>query len=193
MKIVITLLLCLASVLPTGARSSVSGTEASEYGPFLQLSPEAPLVHSSSRFEFPLDIGCFHRALTRQYDQVGEDVSVTYYGCGSVTLTLYVYPEGRNTLEQEFEARQAEITSTRNGAKLVGTSRIQLTTHDHPALSAAFLFDSIFEGKIQPHNSELVLAKYNTRFVKYRFTYPASLENSAAPAIKAFKHQFQWP
>jgi len=162
-------------------------------GPFTQSSPQAPFVHRFSDFSFPSEVGCFHRDASYQYDVWGQDVSVVYFCSDSVMLTLYVYPAGSRSLEKEFAALQKEVMTASSGRELLATSGATLTQKSIPALSASYAYTGLFARKSQPLLSELLVGRLGSNFVVYRFTYPASVKESAVPAIAAFEHDYQWP
>jgi hypothetical protein len=163
-------------------------------GTFTQLSPQAPLVHQSSGFSFPAQIGSFQREEATQYDRAGEDISVGYNNYTvPIVATVYVYPTNARSLATEFAARQAEVSQYHPATQLLGTSDVTVTPKHIAALSASYSFEDIFAGTSQLLLSELLVAQSGKRFVEYRFTYPASARAAALSEIARFEREFVWP
>lgn len=161
---------------------------------FTNASPLVPVVHQKSGFSFPVRVAGFQRGKTRQYDTVGEDVSVGYGNdVTNVYATVFVYPTHGRTLDVEFAARQAEVKQVNANAQLVAASKVKVTPKQIEALFAIYSFVGNMGETSQPLGSELVVAQSGEHFVEYRFTYPIAAQPAAIKEIGDFEREFVWP
>lgn len=184
----ISIIVCTAA-FAVGSQGSPSATRV-----FVQATPGAPLVHVSSGFSFPSQIGSFQREQATQYDAAGEDISVGYNNRAiPIAATVYVYPARARPLAEEFASRQAEVMHGHMGAQLLSTATITVTPRQSSALAAVYAFQGQFAGKTQLLRSELLVARLGERFVEYRFTFPDSRQISARTEVDSFERMFDWP
>jgi hypothetical protein len=185
--------LILITVCSAAFAAGSQGSPAAA-GAFTQATPSAPLVHSSSGFSFPSQIGSFQRERATQYDSAGEDISVGYNNPAiPIAATVYVYPARARPLAEEFASRQAEVMHGHIGAQLLSTATAAVTPRQSSALAAAYTFRGLFAGKTQLLRSELLVAQQGERFVEYRFTYPDTEQTSARTEVDSFERTFSWP
>lgn len=156
---------------------------------------EAPgeLIHADSGFAFPARLGSFARFQGHQYDDSGRDISVGYNGDIPSTVTVYVYPADGIDLDAALTTQSASVLAAYPGARVTGRRTVQVTPEEIPAVSVSFAFSAAFLGKEQPLHSELVLARFGDRFVKYRITYPETIADIAGEDSGKFLHYFAWP
>ena len=188
-RIVLVVFLSIAALAASTTMSTASQV-------FLQRSADGALVHSSSGFVFPIEVGSFLRDRVTQYDQAGDDVSVGYNNVSvdsPVAATVYVYPARGGSLTGEFANRQSEVTQFHPDAKLVATSSVVIAPSQVTAMVASYAFTDVFAGVSQPLRSELLVAQFGEKFVEYRFTYPAAVEQACHNAVNAFEQKFAWP
>ncbi len=163
---------------------------------FTQRSADGALLHSRSGFVFPTKVRGFQRERPVQYDQAGEDVSVGYnlvkQNC-AVAATVYVYPKRGASLAGEFANRQKEVARAHAGAQLLNTSSVVVTPDRVPAMAASYAYVDVFGGVSRLLRSELLVAEAGARFVEYRFTYPAALEQACHSEVDAFAQTYAWP
>ncbi len=179
--------LCLCCVVVVGCQSAAPPQV------FNQTSLDAPLVHVSSAFEFPLQVGDFRRQRPMQYDPAGEDISLSYASRAPVVATIYVYPTQGRSIAELFATRQKEIAQTQPGAHLLTTQNVLVTPKQVSVASASFSFDAGSGGRLELLRSELLIGQCGDRFVEYRFSYPAALEERALAEIARFSRLFEWP
>ncbi|HEX8372591.1 MAG TPA: hypothetical protein VF585_07415 [Chthoniobacterales bacterium] len=167
---------------------------ACQTGPTAFVAGSTPdqLIHRASGFSFPPHVGAFARVDATQYDTTGQDVSVGYNSGVLIAATVYVYPAGGRSLETEFASRRAEILASHSGASAIGQRTITVTPRRISARVASFSYAGIFARTRQQLGSELVLALHGDKFVKYRFTYPASHADRASAEINQFTRSFSW-
>src|SRR5262249_16740246 len=104
-----------------------------------------------------------------------------------------VYPTGGMSLEQELSRREAEIMGAHRGAQFASRGSATVSQRRARALSAIYTFQDKFAGATRPLRSVLFVAKNGSRFVEYRFTYPASEEPMAGKGVSQFTRNFEWP
>jgi hypothetical protein len=161
--------------------------------PFEAGALPGELIHGDSGFHFPARVGSFARFTGHQYDAQGRDVSVGYNGDIPSVVTVYVFPAGSEDLESALVAQSADVLNAYPGAQVVERRSVQVSPADVNAELVSFAFSAVFQGKEQPLRSELVLARYGERFIKYRITYPAAIADLAAEDSGKFLQHFAWP
>ena len=115
-------------------------------------------------------------------------------GLPPIVATLYVYPAGGRTLEQELARRQAELTHVHPGARLLSRGSMSVSPRGVRALSAEYTFADRFAGTVQPLRSLLFGSPRTARaFVEYRFSYPAPTPQVSAPLVQKLAQDFAWP
>lgn len=156
-------------------------------------------THEQSGMTFPLAVGDFRRILVERYDQDGLDLSAgydLYLRQQKIAATVYVYPapplvsigsppgtvaSTRAFLaKSEFEARKHEVLQPRPGARLIEDTEISVPIGGTVRVGrmATFEYEDQFAGRRQSLRSHLCMFNYvgGTWALKYRITYPASLE-----------------
>lgn len=156
-------------------------------------------THEQSGMTFPLAVGDFRRILVERYDQDGLDLSAgydLYLRQQKIAATVYVYPapplvsigsppgtvaSTRAFLaKSEFEARKREVLQPRPGARLIEDTEISVPIGGTVRVGrmATFEYEDQFAGRRQSLRSHLCMFNYvgGTWALKYRITYPASLE-----------------
>jgi hypothetical protein len=152
------------------------------------------LLHAASGFLFPAQIGEFRRIITKQYDQVGRDISVSYnHDRTEIAATIYVYPVHGKRLEEEFQFRQNEVVSQHPGAKVTAHGPASVSPARIPALMAELVYTDIFRGRPQKLRSRLIVAQQGDWSAEYRITYPASGGKRAAAQADYLVASFGWP
>jgi outer membrane lipoprotein-sorting protein len=172
-----------------------------------KVSVSGPYRHKLTGFIYPEAIADFTRKTVVQYDDDGMDVSATYLGSlpsGKVVASIYVYPitsmapdihpayvDAEDTCRQVFEgskksalqlyanpfvretgATPARFGSTQSGYRVIFDADKR---YDIPA-------DDVFTDADGPLTSELYLYCAIDKYwhVKYRFTYPRSVDARTA-------------
>ena len=152
------------------------------------------IIHIASGFAFPNKIGEFQRVMTRQYDTVGQGVSVGYeVDRPRIAATIYVYPSSGRLLETEFVVRENQIVAQHQDTKLVDRGTGFVSPKKIPALVANYEYTDNFAGKIQPLRSRLLVARRGDWNIEYRFTYAASEGASGAALVDFLQNGFGWP
>lgn len=152
------------------------------------------IVHTASGFTFPNKIGEFQRVMTRQYDAVGQGVSVGYeVDRPRIAATIYVYPSSGRLLETEFVVRENQIVAQHQDTKLVDRGTGFVSPKKAPALIANYEYTDNFAGKVQPLRSRLLVARRGDWNIEYRFTYAASEGASGAALVDFLQNGFGWP
>jgi hypothetical protein len=152
------------------------------------------IVHIASGFAFPNKIGEFQRVMTRQYDTVGQGVSVGYeVDRPRIAATIYVYPSSGRLLETEFVVRENQIVAQHQDTKLVDRGTGFVSPKKIPALVANYEYTDNFAGKVQPLRSRLLVARRGDWNIEYRFTYAASEGASGAALVDFLQNGFGWP
>jgi hypothetical protein len=152
------------------------------------------IVHIASGFTFPNKIGEFQRVMTRQYDAVGQGVSVGYeVDRPRIAATIYVYPSSGRLLETEFVVRENQIVAQHQDTKLVDRGTGFVSPKKAPALIANYEYTDNFAGKVQPLRSRLLVARRGDWNIEYRFTYAASEGASGAALVDFLQNGFGWP
>lgn len=161
---------------------------------------EGAYTHERSGMTFPLAVGDFRRSLVQRYDQDGLDLSAGYdlylRQEKKIAVTVYVYPapplvsigsppgtvaSARTFLaKSEFEARKREVLQSRPGARLIEDTEISVPIGGTLRVGrmATFEYEDQFAGQRQSLRSHLCMLNFvgGTWAIKYRITYPASLE-----------------
>lgn len=160
---------------------------------------EGAYTHERSGMTFPLAVGDFRRSLVQRYDQDGLDLSAgydLYLTQQKIAVTVYVYPapplvsigsppgtvaSARTFLaKSEFEARKREVLQSRSGARLTEDTEISVPIGGtfRVGRMATFEYQDQFAGQRQSPRSHLCMFNFvgGTWALKYRITYPASLE-----------------
>lgn len=161
--------------------------------PFVVGMQPGELIHRDSGFHFPARIGSFARFTGYQYDAEGRDISVGYNGDIPSVVTVYVFPAGDEDLETALVQQSADVLIAYPGAQVTGRRKVQVTPEGIEAEAVSFSFSTMFHGTRQPVHSELVLARYGDRFVKYRITYPQEIADIAGEDSDKFLRHFDWP
>jgi hypothetical protein len=152
------------------------------------------IVHIASGFAFPNKIGEFQRVMTRQYDAVGQGVSVGYeVDRPRIAATIYVYPSSGRLLETEFVVRENQIVAQHQDTKLVDRGTGFVSPKKTPALIANYEYTDNFAGKVQPLRSRLLVARRGDWNIEYRFTYAASEGARGAALVDFLQNGFGWP
>jgi hypothetical protein len=152
------------------------------------------IIHIASGFAFPNKIGEFQRVMTRQYDAVGQGVSVGYeVDRPRIAATIYVYPSSGRLLETEFVVRENQIVAQHQDTKLVDRGTGFVNLKKTPALVANYEYTDNFAGKVQPLRSRLLVARRGDWNIEYRFTYAASEAASGAALVDFLQNGFGWP
>lgn len=155
---------------------------------------DGALVHRYSRFSFPARLGRFQRVMPLQYDATGRDVSVGYnLGFPPTVVTIYVYPVGGATLEQEFARLQREVTGMHANPRLVDRGTTTVSPAKIRVLSAEYTYTERFAGRVQPVRSTLLVARRGGLFVEYRISYPAESAPVAGKPARQLTQDFAWP
>ncbi len=160
---------------------------------------EGAYTHERSGMTFPLAVGDFRRSLVQRYDQDGLDLSAgydLYLTQQKIAVTVYVYPapplvsigsppgtvaSARTFLaKSEFEARKREVLQSRPGARLIEDTEISVPIGGTLRVGrmTTFEYEDQFAGQRQSLRSHLCMFNFvgGTWALKYRITYPASLE-----------------
>src|SRR5580700_10948464 len=162
-------------------------------GPFA-VTLDGNITHIASGFAFPNKIGEFQRVMTRQYDAVGQGVSVGYeVDRPRIAATIYVYPSSGRLLETEFVVRENQIVAQHQDTKLVDRGTGFVSPKKIPALVANYEYTDNFAGKVQPLRSRLLVARRGDWNIEYRFTYAASEGASGAALVDFLQSGFVWP
>ena len=174
---------------------------------------EDAYTHERSGMTFPLSVGDFRRNLVQRYDQDGLDLSAgydLYLRQQKIAVTVYVYPapplisigsppgtvvSARTFLaKSEFEARKREVLQSRPGARLIEDTEISVPIGGTVRVGrmATFEYEDQFAGRRQPLRSHLCMFNYvgGAWALKYRITYPASLE--VTREIDTLLHGVPW-
>ena len=176
------------------------------------IAVEGSYVHPVSGMTFPVAVGEFRRVNLIRYDAAGADVSVGYNlggPTGGVVATVYVYPAsslGAIDAKQdaaparvalcgnEFQGRKAEIFRYHRGVRVVDEKDVPITFAGTSMTGrmAAFAYDDVFGGRLQPLQSELYIFCYvgDAWTIAYRFTAPREFD--ATRAIAAFMLNLSW-
>jgi hypothetical protein len=165
-------------------------------GGFAGGSDGSDLVARSTGFRFPARVGLFVRGDNQQYDEPGQDLSVTYRAGVLIVATVYDYPTGGKTLDMEFMDRKDEIKSVHKDARLLRDEQVTI----HPGRKsrrgrkAVFVLQPGFAyHSEQPYQSDLLIFQRKDRFVAYRFSYPATHRERAEIEITKFIDALAWP
>ena len=113
---------------------------------------QAAYVHTQSGFIFPDKLGDFTRHKLTVYDAAGRDVSAGYDIIGNISVTIYVYPVGKQVearikgpqglVDWHVKAVEDEIVKHHQGAVLKSEAPSQLVagTDSLPGRIALFRF-----------------------------------------------------
>jgi len=175
-------------ILSAAGQAAMKGDSAFVEG------PNGSIMHRESGFVFPAHIGNFHRRSEDKFDAMGHDVSVSYFCSPTpIVATLYVYPTGGLSLDQEFQRRQSEVEQAHPGAKLMSRGATTVSPKRVRALTAEYQFSGNFGGSDQALHSVLIVAQRGPRFIEYRMTFPSSERTAAAAQAAKLSQQFAWP
>jgi hypothetical protein len=97
-------------------------------------------------------------------------------------------------LARQFEVEKAEVLRYHAGAT-VGPAWTPPPTRNHetaPGYAAKFHYQEEFAYRRQEVESLLYLFEHDGWFVKYRITYPSSVQARANPAALDFVSSFLW-
>ncbi len=196
MRYPVTLLavLTLTGLIVSSAPPAVSAAD------IVQPRTDQVYVHTPSQFVFPPTVAGFARVNVRQYDRVGNDISVGYnFASQGFVMTVYVYPMPQrppnNTLDGHFGACKAEVCSQHEGTYLVSEDACQISCggQSHDGKHATFLYTDDFAGQRQALGSQLFLFTHGRWFVMYRVSCPVVKQALSKPAIGEFMKKLSWP
>ena len=173
----------------------VTTVDGATANPLIQpKNADGSLVHRYSKFSFPARLGRFHRVMPLQYDASGHDVSVGYnLNFPPVVVTIYVYPAGKISLEQEETRLQQEITGMHANAQLVAHGTTTVSPRRVRALSAEYTYTERFAGTVQPLRSTLLVARSGPLFIKYHISHTAESALVAGKLSRQLVQDFAWP
>jgi len=176
------------------------------------IAAEGGYVHPASGMTFPVAVGEFRRVNLIRYDAAGSDVIAGYNSVeptSGVAATVYVYPAsslGRIDAKQdlaparaalcgnEFQGRKAEIFRYHRGVHVVDEKDVPITFAGTSMTGrmAAFAYEDVFGGRLQPLQSEIYIFCYvgEAWTLAYRFTAPRDFD--ASRAIAAFMLNLPW-
>jgi hypothetical protein len=86
-------------------------------------------------FVFPAG-GYFVRTGARQYDALGQDLSVKYQAAQLIVADVYEYPARVKTLAAEFADRKDEVRGWHADARLLRESAVTIHPGNKPAPDA---------------------------------------------------------
>jgi len=176
--------------------SSALPSQAAEPPPSFSVGslPTSAWSHLPSGFVFREKIAGFQRGEAIQYDATGTDVSVAYdFFDPRIVATVYVYPTGGLTLDQELARRQREITTKYPAAQLVSTDKVGATPKNSEVLRATYAIPKMFPGMDEPMHSILLVGQQGKFFIEYRISFPVSGGETAEAAARSFYGEFAWP
>ncbi len=165
-------------------------------GGFAGGSGGGDLVTRSTGFRFPARVGLFVRDDSQQYDEAGQDLSVTYQAGVLIVATVYEYPTGGKMLETEFADRKDEVKSVHKDARLLRDEEVTIRPgrKSRRGRKAVFVLQPGFAyHSEQPYQSDLLIFQRKGRFVVYRFSYPAAHRERAEIEITKFIDALSWP
>jgi hypothetical protein len=152
------------------------------------LEAHSPFTHPSG-FEMPVRRGPFERVELLQYDEAGVNLSAGYNAVVGdpavpVLATLYVYPRGRQDLDQHFEQVLGDVARHHDGVRPEFRRSIILAER-HPGRYAFFGYAEPWGGLTQeiPLRSYVVLYAWGDFWVKWRVTTPAPISDERMRAI----------
>ena len=189
-------LLSLATALVLSSCATAPPAPPPGPGGFTGGSDGSDLVIRSTGFRFPARLGVFVRGDTQQYDEAGQDLSVTYEAGVLIVATIYEYPTGGKTVWTEFADRKDEIKSVHKDARLLHEGEV--TIHPgHKARRGSKAVFAISQGYHYqfpgPYRSDLLVFGRGNRFIEYRFSYPAAHRERAEIEIAKFIDALAWP
>lgn len=160
-------------------------------------SPSGEFTHTGSGMTFPETVGVFVRGDIDEYDNSGEDISVSYVSRRDLfSATVYVYPanavtpNGSPPDEQHFAAVKAEIEDAfPEATMLVDDARVTLP--NSVGRKTTYRFEAEFAGANRLVLSDAYLFGFEEWFIKYRFTYPESSADAASGNIKELMEFFE--
>lgn len=130
---------------------------------------------------FPARTGAFERGGITQFDEHGNDVGVQYVlrtGESRTTVTVFVYLRGTQTItDSAFTEEMASVAAAARGAFSEMTMGVEhpLPTGWSPSADRGRLLR--FRDRETRRVSLVVLLSRGSWFVRYRATYPLSLED----------------
>jgi hypothetical protein len=159
-------------------------------------SIDGDLVFRATGFRFPTRVGSFARVGSRQYDAMGEDVSVKYQAGAVIVADVYEYPSHGKTLATEFADRKDEVRVEHSDARLLreGTAKIRPGGETHVGRRAVFAVSTNYRYNFPPpYQSELLVFQRGDRFIEYRFTYSAAHSERSEMEVRRFLDSLRWP
>ena len=182
-----------------------------------ELDVTGPYTQPPSGMVFPDSVAGFQRTGIVSYNSERTDESVDYLletPAKKIAVSVYVYPAPADIgaelakalpkddlagvlymlSEQLFADEEQAILELHSGAQVLDEGETSLDQHgiDYPGYAASFRYREDFFGEVLPVRSQLYLfAMVGGKWmVKYRITYPASID--AGAETEAFIHRLPW-
>ncbi len=179
-----------------------------------QIIVEGAYTHSGSKMVFPVYAGLLQRVRITQYAPAEQDVGVGYNLADAgapVAATVYVYPAPRLTaigsspamveeartrlFREHWEGTKSGILRVHPDATTVSDEEFVLTTAGQARMGrkATFALAYTFGEHRQDSLSELYLFQKGPWLIKYRITFPKTIQDEVRPVITDFFKALAWP
>lgn len=158
-------------------------------------------VGESARF--PQRVGIFQRERVLAYAEGFHDVSIGYRSTDArqpAVSTIYLYPaytqlrDFETTQEWEFRFTKGQIARYPDGDWVWEREEVDVLQRSGQVegISATYRFRTTFFGELREVQTELHLFLLGDRFVKFRHSYPAELEEEIEPHIDELMASLSW-
>ena len=162
---------------------------------FISGKSDMSYTHEPSGAYFPEEIGNFSFYNQNNYDNTGNDISVSYRSINGSELTHYVYPVYENskklTFLRHFNSYKNSITQTYEGCELVEESDFE--NEKFSGKFAVFTFSINFRGKVQQVYSWFLLFEESDWFMKLRVTFAVTCKEECEAELLGYVSQMPWP
>jgi len=207
-RLKIVTLLC-AAVLLTGCPHEVIFVRSTD------IAVQGTYIHHESGMQFPGTVQSFQRINARSYSDSGQDdVGIGYKSVlryVPITVTVYVYPVPSIYRDESASSQVADPERFLMDNSLSDITRVILSLHKDTVMlkkqtftlqqngrmingrKALFQYKQPVAGAEQDVLSELYLFRSGPWFVKYRATYPRTVQNFAQDHIVDFMKSLTIP
>jgi hypothetical protein len=157
----------------------------------LSCSLSAQFVHSFSGTSFPKEIEHFTYTGTRQYDDIGKDISAGYRTLSSIELTQYIYPPTGEDLQTHFLNYKKMLLDQKKRSKVISSEDIKTRGIDGKFLKLE-LYDN-FNGTDRKLYSYLFIYQYKGWFIMLRITCITDYNEMIEKEIYAYIPEMPFP
>jgi hypothetical protein len=166
----------------------------------LPVNEQGTVIHPSSRFAFPAQVGPFERTKVKHHDENGDALSADYTLGATAVITVYVYPEppadgkAGDLLERHVQAMKGAVGQN-PALRLLSEGPVEVTQNGRAYQGRRLTFE--YRGSFGGVEQELFAKHYlfllGSHFVQYRAIYPAAEDAKASPLVQSFLKDLHWP